>query len=236
MKLVRPTQVVPGVYQLHVFGVRVTALFGKEGIVLVDAGWRCGLRWIAAGLRALDASLDDVRLIVLTHHHPDHAGGLAKLAEATSSKVAVHRREASIINGEEPYPNPYPNRLLAGVTRPFLPLFYGDPVRVDYSLEDGAALPVPEEVRVIHTPGHTPGAICLYAVSKKVIIVGDALQYRSGRLELPASSVTQDPGQARESLKKLISVDFDVISFSHFPPLRRDAREALARLIQRTSR
>ena len=49
----------------------------------------------------------------------------------------------------------------------------------------------------------------------------------------PASSVTQDPDQAVESLQKLMSLDFDTICFSHFPPLKKGARDALQRLIQR---
>lgn len=235
MNLVRSVAVVPGVYQLRVIGARVTALFGDRRVVLVDAGPRASLGLIAAGLWALGSSLDQVRLVVLTHHHPDHSGGLAKLVEATSAQVAIHRREAGIVNGNEPLRAPLRNPVLAAIGQPFLPLLYGHPVTVHYALDDGDTLPMAQEVQVVHTPGHTPGSICLYVVSKKVLIVGDALQYRFGRLSLPASTVTQDPQQARESLKKLLPLDFDVICFSHFPPLRRDARGALQRLVENTA-
>ena len=235
MKLMRPVEVVPGVYQLTAIGAKVTVLLDDDGVVLVDAGVRGSLRLIAAGLRALDSSWEQVRLVVLTHYHPDHSGGLGELVGATSARVAVHRQEAGIINGEKPVPSPFRNPILAGVTQPFLPLLYGQPVKVDYLLEDGDRLPtMTEEVQTIHTPGHTRGSICLYLASKRVLIVGDVLQYRFRRLSLPAAAVTQDPEQARESLKKLVSLDFDVICFSHFPPLRQHAREALQRLIQKT--
>ena len=235
MRLVRPVEVVPGVCQLHVIGARVTALFDDQGVVLVDAGPRASLGLIAAGLRALDSDLDQVRLVVLTHHHPDHSGGLAKLMEATSAQVAVHRYDAGIVNGNEPQSAQLRNPVLAAIGQPFLSLLYGYPVKVDYLLEDGDTLPLAQEVRVIHIPGHTPGSICLHAVSKKVLIVGDALQYRFGRLGEAAPLVTQDPQQARESLKRLVDLDFDVICFSHFPPLREDARATLRRLVQRTA-
>ena len=89
---------------------------------------------------------------------------------------------------------------------------------------------------MVHTPGHTKGSICLEVTSRKVLIVGDALQHKGGRLSLPASAVTLDPEQAVESLKKLLHLDFDVICFSHFPALRRHARESLRELVEAQSR
>ena len=232
MKLVSPLEVVPGVYQLRAIGAKVTALFSDQGVVIVDAGGRGSLRLIAAGLRALDSSLDQVRLIALTHYHPDHAGDLGNLVEATSAKVAVHHQEAGILNGEDRAPSPFHNSILARATQPFLPLLYGRPVQVDYSLNDGDTLPLADDIQLVHTPGHTPGSMCLYVASKRLLIVGDALEYRSQKLGPPAKSVTQDPMQARESLKRLLALDFDIICFSHFPPLRRDARDTLRRLVE----
>ncbi len=226
-------EVVPGVYQLRARAAQVTALIGDDGIVLVDSGGRGSLPLIASGLAKLGAALDQVRLVVLTHSHPDHSGGLARLVEATSARVAVHRMEAPIVSGTERVPSPFRNALLARLTRPILPLLYGKSVQVDQSLQDGATLDWAEEVQVVHTPGHTPGSISLYVASKRVLIVGDALQHRFRRLSPPARSVTQDYDQARDSLKHLTSFDFQHIAFSHFPPLRQNARETLERLVAR---
>jgi len=234
INLLRPIEVVPNIYQLRAVGARVTLLFGERGVALVDAGGRGSLGLITSGLKALGSSQEQVRLIVLTHCHPDHCGGLGSLVEATGAKVAVHRREVGIISGAEPSPNPFHNRLLAGLTHPFVHRLYGPPAKVDFFLNDGDPLPFFQGVQVVHTPGHTPGSICLYVVSEKVLIVGDALQHRFHRLSPPASVVTQDPKQARESLEKLLTMDFDTICFSHFPPLRQMARCALQRLVQKT--
>ena len=155
MKLVRPVSVVPGVYQLRAIGARVTVLFGDDGIVLVDAGGRGSLGLISAGLKALGSSLEEVRLVVITHYHPDHAGGLARLVEATSAKVAVHHQEAGFINGKEPYPSPHRSSVVAAITRPLMPLLYGNPVPVDYLLKEGDSLPTAPAVRAVHIPGHT---------------------------------------------------------------------------------
>ena len=236
MRLGNPIDVAPGVFQIRTIGARVTVLTGGGDVTLVDAGAIGSLGTITSGLRALDLFLEQVTLIVLTHYHPDHSGGLGKLVEATSAKVAVHSAEAEIIRGDEPAPSPHTNPMIARLTGPILgPLLYGTPVKVDYSLEDGQLLPVGEETRVVHTPGHTAGSICLYLTAKKVLIVGDALQYRLRRLRPPAESVTKDSRQARESLRRLVDLDIGTICFSHFSPLRQNPGQALRKLVEQTT-
>ena len=233
LSLRQPVEVAPGVHQLPAIGARVTAVVGSDGVLLVDAGTRGSLSMMDAGLERIGYSLADVRLIVLTHVHPDHAGGLAALVRATSAPVAVHESEAGFVSGAEPMPSPYRLGLPARATRPMMSWLYGPPVRVEHSVTDGANLDWSEDVRVVHTPGHTAGSISLYLASQRLVIVGDALQYRFRRLSAPAWSVTKDPAQAAESLKKLVPLDFHTMAFSHFSPLVREARGALERLISK---
>ena len=234
MKLGNPIKIADDVYQLRTLGARVTVLVNGGEAVLVDAGGRGSLGPIASGLEALDLSLEQVRLVVLTHYHPDHSGGLGKLVEATSAKVAVHNAEAGIVSGEESAPSPYSNKVVARLSGLFIAPLYGTPVEVDYPLEDEDFLPVVDAVKVIHTPGHTAGTICLHAGPQKLLIVGDALQFRLWRLSPPAQAVTRDSAQAKESLKKLVDLDFDTICFGHFPPLRGEAHETLREMLQET--
>jgi glyoxylase-like metal-dependent hydrolase (beta-lactamase superfamily II) len=233
MKLLNPVKVADGVFQVRAVGARVTAVTSGDGIVLVDAGGRGSVRSIAAGLNVLGYSLDKVRLAVLTHYHPDHFGGLGRLVEATGARVAVHRLEADIVRGVEPIPSPYRWPPLAALTGPVIRRLYGTPVEVDHRLDDGDLLPTDENIRVVHTPGHTDGTICLYLASKKVLIVSDALQHRLGRLSPPAAAVTKDPKLALESLKKLLPLDIDAICFGHHRPLQVDAHSHLERLLEK---
>ncbi len=221
-----PITIAPGVHQLRALGARVTVLKASDGAVLVDTGSRGSLHVIAAGLKALRVPPEKVRLIVLTHCHPDHAGGLAELVEFTSAPVAIHRAEAGIVRGDEPQPS-FLRRQAMKNAHPFFAMFSSRPVAVGYPLEDGDALPEIAGVRVIHTPGHTEGSICLYVEAAKVLIVGDALQFRFGKLLEPSWLFTRDPEMARTSLAKLLEVDFTTICFSHFPPIQENAREML---------
>jgi glyoxylase-like metal-dependent hydrolase (beta-lactamase superfamily II) len=78
-------------------------------------------------------------------------------------------------------------------------------------------------MRVVHVPGHTPGSVALHFPELGAIIVGDAMQYRFGRLMLPHRLFTQDMPQAIASIRKLAALDFDTLCFSHFRPIVRDA-------------
>ena len=135
-----------------------------------------------------------------------------------------------MIGGEVSYPSPFKSPLLGVLARPVVWTLAGGPVKVDHLLRDGDLLPTAEQVQVIHTPGHTPGSICLYLESEKLLIVGDALQHAGGVLSPPATHVTWDAGLAMQSLRKLAELDFETICFSHYPPLKIKARETLHRL------
>ena len=86
-------------------------------------------------------------------------------------------------------------------------------------------------LRVLHTPGHTPGSICLYSPKYRFVIVGDTLQRIKGRLTLPNYFFTDDMAQARRSIARVADLDVETILFSHYPPYREDARAALRALV-----
>ena len=232
----KPIRITDGVFQLRAIGARVTVLLEQDEVILVDSGLPGSRRVIIRGLSDCGLSLDRVSRIIITHAHPDHYGGLAELVVGTGIGVVVHELEADIIEGNVPAPSPFRSRLLGALARPALSRLIGGPVRVDQRLIDGDLIPFPTEIRAIHLPGHTPGSIGLYLPEKGVVIAGDALQYKFGRrLYPPAPGVTQCSRTAMRSLEKLLSLDFDTICFSHFPPLRKDAKGALDRLLERHS-
>ena len=229
----KPIQAAHGVFQFRAIGARVTVLIEDGRAILVDTGLQGSLIPITGGFKDLGLSLDQINTIVITHAHPDHCGGLGEVVAGRNITVGAHREDAEVISGTKTAPNPLQNELLARMAEPVLPKLMGDHVPVDLLLEDGDIIPFGTEVRIVHLPGHTAGSIGLYLPSKRVIIVGDALQYKfSRKLTPPSHRVTQDSEEALRSLEKLLDLDFDIICFSHFPPMRKNARVALRNMIQ----
>ena len=181
MKLGNPVHVTGEVHQIRGIGARVTVLTAGGEAILVDAGMRGSSPFIAGGLQALGLSLDAVRAVVISHRHPDHASGVGELVAGREIAVMAHPLEAGILGSAERHPSPFQNRLAAQVAQPVLDAVSGNPIAVDAELEDGQAVPFPYPVQVVHLPGHTAGSIALFLPEQKLVVVGDALQYKLGQ-------------------------------------------------------
>ena len=103
-------------------------------------------------------------------------------------------------------------------------------------LADGDILPVLGGLRVVHTPGHTPGSVCLYASRERLLFVGDALQHRFGQVSFASSLYSDDVTAARASVQRIASLDVESIVFAHYAPLVEGATATLAGLAALTRR
>jgi glyoxylase-like metal-dependent hydrolase (beta-lactamase superfamily II) len=131
-----------------------------------------------------------VKLLVITHHHWDHIGDGAALAEAL--KVAVAAHPASLPFLEHP----------AGGGRPI------DPVAVDRLLNDGDTVEIGSlTFQVLHTPGHAPGEITLYSAENKAMFGGDTL-FPNGYGRTDISGASEEETLA--TLRRLLVLPDDV--------------------------
>jgi glyoxylase-like metal-dependent hydrolase (beta-lactamase superfamily II) len=95
---------------------------------------------------------------------------------------------------------------------------------------DGQVLPILGGLRVVHTPGHTPGSVCLYAERHRLLFVGDNLQVVRRKLTFASSVFSDDMALARASVARIAELDVRTIVFSHYPPWREGANDALRAL------
>ena len=103
------------------------------------------------------------------------------------------------------------------------------PVKPDLELKDSDKL---LDLVVVHTPGHTDGSICLY-LEKEAIFVGDALRTDSaGKLGLSPGSFTVDMDQAKDSIRKISTLQYALLLPGHGEPITKDASSAMARFVQ----
>lgn len=123
-------------------------------------------------LRKLEELKLNCRCIILTHGHADHIGALGQVLDATKARVMIHPEDADMLTS--------PGRNLSMFTGMSLKFKSADRL-----LKDGDIVEVGrEKLKIIHTPGHTPGGICIQAGDK--LITGDTLFAGSvGRSDFP---------------------------------------------------
>ncbi|HEY31569.1 MAG TPA: MBL fold metallo-hydrolase [Dehalococcoidia bacterium] len=224
-------EIVPGVYQLTSGGTNLFVIAEKE-LTLIDTGLPGSSTGISAFVRRIGRSVEEISSIIITHNHFDHIGSVPELRRFNDVKIIAHRADLA---GFDTAPS-YPQGIRRLLRIPFLHRvrrrFVLEPDDVNIQLEGGEAFELLGGLRVVPTPGHTPGSICLYAPRQKLIFVGDALQRRRKKLRLPAKMVSTDMVAAVDSVKKMAELDLEIICFGHGKPLFEDAHGRLLALIE----
>ena len=175
-------------------------------ITLVDAGLPNEATTVLAYLERTGRRPEQVKRIVLTHRHGDHAGAVAELAKATGAKVYAHPDEAAALGAQEGMPEVTP-------------------------LADGEVVPVFEGLRAIAVPGHTTGHLCFYLPQRKVLFTGDALINR-GSMTGPVAQYTADLSRAHASLReKIAPLEVETLCVAHGDVVQTGASAPLRAMI-----
>jgi glyoxylase-like metal-dependent hydrolase (beta-lactamase superfamily II) len=205
--VITQVQVPPGMLgpEPVTFEVRSFVVADAGGVVLVDTCTPGSGEAIGAALARLGAAWSDVTDVVLTHSHFDHTGGLAESAELASA--------ATVWAGAQDAPE------IATIRgRAVRPLAEGDRVG---------------NMRVLHTPGHTPGHVSLLHEGASILFVGDLVGSMDGALSFGPSAFTADPALSRQSLQRIVDLQTDRVLFSHGGEVS-DPSAAIRQLLDRS--
>ncbi|MBB6098603.1 glyoxylase-like metal-dependent hydrolase (beta-lactamase superfamily II) [Deinobacterium chartae] len=189
----------------------------RHGPTLIDSGMPGSLGAIAAALEDLGLRLRELRRLVLTHQDLDHVGSAADVVRESGAEVLAHRADTAYIEGRLPLLKPMPQAALERMPPQARAVFETapEPVRVDRPLEGGERLDLAGGTRVIFTPGHTPGHLCLYLERARILFTADALNVHGGQLALPYPPVTPDMDEAVRSISRLADLEVDTLVSYH---------------------
>ncbi len=194
------------IYFIEGIGLCSNIFIFAEGdtISLVDTGSGMEPNAVSPQLEQLGLKIEGVTRVAITHGHMDHIGGLTEICEYSSPEILVHQSDA--------------NDLESLGIKSIVYMKDGDNVRLGR-----------RELRVIHTPGHTEGSVCLH--DNEIILTGDTAFPGGyfGRTDLPSG----DWRKLIDSLDKLSRLDVRVMLPGHGEPLLSEASSHL-RLARKT--
>ncbi len=221
----------PSLYRLRIPGGQAHLLncylwVEPDDVTLVDTGWPDSAGLIADALTTLGRRTGDVKRIVLTHFHEDHAGSAAKIATWSDVEVVAGAEDSPYVQGVECGPVPQLTDFERTIRADFDEPPHGPPCRVDRTVRDGDVLGFAGGARVISVPGHTPGSIALYLPAADALLTGDAVAEFHGQVILGVFNT--DRSAAIRSLEKLAATRAQIAGFGHGEPVLADASARIA--------
>jgi glyoxylase-like metal-dependent hydrolase (beta-lactamase superfamily II) len=186
--------------RVNLGAVNAYVLIRGKEAAVVDTGTPNNASKIADVVRTAGLGWDAVHHVLLTHYHPDHIGSVGEVLTA-AAKATAYAGAADIPQINSPRP-------LRAV---------GDNDEV-FGL------------RVIATPGHTAGHVCVFDPAGSLLILGDAMNNIGNKLGGPSPQYTADMAQAHQSVKKLAKLTFQRAVFGHGDPIEKGASQAIAKL------
>ncbi|MBU1274397.1 MAG: MBL fold metallo-hydrolase [Proteobacteria bacterium] len=179
-----------------------SALISGGALTLIDPGHSQLYGHVENGL-AGDGFREIPSLVLMTHCHPDHLEAAAQL-QRQGAKLAMHADEIAYMNGE--------GRALASALGMNVP-----EITFDLIMGEGELTLGQETLQVIHTPGHSPGHVCLYWPRHKALIAGDLVFAQGvGRVDFPGGNGEQ----LKDSIRKVAALDIELVLPGHGPIVR----------------
>ncbi len=240
-------EIAPGVHRLEDVTGSNVVLLADERMAVVDTGISGNGEAIVSYIRKIGRSPSDLRWIIVTHFHFDHSGSAAELHELTGARIVAHKDETEpgpdgtlmLRKGNEGESPPtwyrWAQRVAGGGGGPRPPReprrFPDTPVHE--TVEHGDVVPCMAGLRIIHSPGHTPGSISPLLTGPRALFLGDSVLNNIDRLSRPLMWDRSKRRQLDASLHALRDLEADLACFGHGPPLSEDVMDRVRGLTDR---
>jgi hydroxyacylglutathione hydrolase len=228
MEIARNIHLIPKIRGANTYVIlEETQAGNNDHLTLIDTGMPGNADRIIEYLKSLGKEQMGSFTIVLTHPDIDHSGSVADLKEKLGKvKVAIHEADAPRLTGEKPLKEA--RGLVGFLFKAMSPFMKFKPVPPDFLLKDGELV---DGLRVIHTPGHTQGSMCLYSERLKAMFVGDALRTDKHRMpQPPSAAMSVNIEEAKNSIGKIASYEFELLLPGHGTPILTDASGKVKKL------
>jgi glyoxylase-like metal-dependent hydrolase (beta-lactamase superfamily II) len=174
--------------------------FGE--LILIDTGAGWSVDKIINNIQRIGLDCKNLGKILLTHCHIDHIGGVPELKKRFGSKIYIHKLDAPPLENGDP---------ILTAAKWYQTSFPPILVDVKFNLLEETLMVGGQNIICLHTPGHTPGSICIYLDKDgKRILFGQDLH---GPIFEEFGSNLEDYGR---STKKLLNLDADILCEGHF--------------------
>ncbi|MSQ14318.1 MAG: MBL fold metallo-hydrolase [Dehalococcoidia bacterium] len=234
-------EMAPGVHRIsEVTGSNVCLLAGEQ-MTLIDTGIQGNGEAIVSYIKSIGRTPSDLKYILLTHFHHDHSGSALELHEMTGAQIVTHKDEVEVGPDHKPMLRkgneadsgraPWWVSLLMGGRRRDGLVPHTTPVHMQIDHND--VIPSLGGLKILYTPGHTPGSISPYLEKEKVLFLGDSVLNNVDRLSRPMMYDRKRRMQLDASLKTLRGLEAEAASFGHGPPLKGDVMTKVRALTDR---
>jgi glyoxylase-like metal-dependent hydrolase (beta-lactamase superfamily II) len=222
-------QITPGFWKLKLGAVNSYLLETEDGLLIIDAGWPNKTAQFYAAVKESGHNLSDIKHLILTHGHIDHAGGAAELVKKTGAKTYAHPKDLELISkGEAERPG---TSLTPGLINALIYFFFikfggskYESFYIDQLINDGDVIPLSGGIEVIHAPGHCAGQVVLLLRKTGILVAADLC---SNVGSLGYSILNEDIALARQTVLKIASLPFKGAVFGHGDYIEERANEKI---------
>lgn len=219
------------IHEIEGYIERIPLIEYEDGLLLFDSGCINDVKRIERYCRyVLKRPPTDIRLIAVTHMHPDHSGGAVRLRSKYGIPIAAHqdvdRWYAGLGGGLQQKLDCYMATTVAFRNKRKLErILFNRRIQPDYPLQDGQTLPIYPEWTALHVPGHTLHDMAFFHQGERTIYIADLICDVKGKLQLPLPILF--PRQMAESYERLAATDARKVLRAHGNPITTNDSEEL---------